>query len=383
MPFQPVGHLPVPDLYMPFPIRTSPHLDAARRHAVGWARQMGMFYPVLAMNPGLAMNPVPGIERNGIWDERRFVGFDFAHCAAMIHADASPEQLDLSTDWLAWGTYGDDYFPVVFGATRDLVAAKLCNERLSQFMPLDGGSVPEPANPVERGLADLWRRTAGPMTASARAQFRTAVEDMTASWLWELANQAENRIPDPVDYVEMRRRTFGADMTASLARLEHADEIPGEIYQTRVLRELDTAAQDYACFTNDLFSYQKEIEFEGELHNLVLVVQNFLDVDRQTAVGIVADLMTARMRQFEHIVANGLPALFEEYALDERAREILTRHADELKEWMSGILEWHRRCSRYTEAELRRNGVTGASPDFSFLPAGLGTSVLRVAAPVP
>ncbi|MEV7969692.1 family 2 encapsulin nanocompartment cargo protein terpene cyclase [Sphaerisporangium sp. NPDC088356] len=367
LPFQPVGHLPLPDLYMPFPVRTSPHIDAARRHAAGWAREMGMF------------DSVPGVEAGGIWDERRFVGFDFAHCAAMIHADASPDELNLSSDWLAWGTYGDDYFPMAFGATRDVAGAKLCDARLPSFMPLDAGATPEPANPIERGLADLWRRTAGPMEPSARRQFRTAIEDMTSSWVWEVANQAQNRIPDPIDYIEMRRRTFGSDMTMSLARLAHADEVPAGIYQTRVMRELDTAAQDYACFTNDLFSYQKEIEFEGEAHNLVLVVEHFLDVDRWKARDIVADLMEARMRQFEHIIANDLPALFDEHALDETARAALTRHADDLKEWMSGILEWHRRCVRYTEAELNRTRQAATPEDFSFPPTGLGTSAARVA----
>lgn len=323
---------------------------------------------------------VPGVEVGAVWDERRFIGFDFAHCAAMIHADASPEQLNLSSDWLAWGTYGDDYFPVVFGATRDLVAAKLCNERLSAFMPLDAGTAtPEPTNPIERGLADLWRRTAEPMTMAARLQFRKTVEDMTSSWVWELTNQAQHRVPDPIDYIEMRRKTFGSDMTMSLARLAHSDVVPPEIYQTRVIRELDTAAQDYACFTNDLFSYQKEIEFEGELHNLVLVVENFLGVDRWKARDVVADLMTARMRQFEHIIANDLPALFDDFALDEPVRVILTRHADDLKEWMSGILEWHRKCVRYTEAELRRTRASGTPRDFSFLPTGLGTSAVRIA----
>jgi germacradienol/geosmin synthase len=368
LPYQPVGHLPLPELYMPYPIRTSPHLEAARRHAAGWARRMGMF------------DSVPGVRAGGVWDERRFIGFDFPHCAAMIHADASPEQLDLSSDWLAWGTYGDDYFPLVFGATRDLAAAKLCNDRLSAFMPLDAGATPEPANAIERGLRDLWRRTAGPMTMDARRQFRQAVEDMTASWLWELADQAENRIPDPVDYIEMRRRTFGSDMTMSLARLAHSDVVPPEIYRTRVMRELDTAAQDYACFTNDLFSYQKEIEFEGEVHNLVLVVQNFLDVDRWTARDIVADLMAARMRQFEHIVGTDLPALFEEFELGESVRELLTRHAGDLKEWMSGILEWHRRCARYTEDELRRTRSHAMAAALPHLPAGLGTSAARIAA---
>src|SRR3954469_1466861 len=366
-PYQPVGHLPLPDISMPFPIRTSPHLDDARRCSVGWARRMGFF------------DSVPGVEAGGVWDEKRFVGLDLAHCAAMIHADASPEELRISTDWLSWGTYGDDYFPVVFGTTRDLPAAKACNDRLSAFMPLDDdGLIPEPANPIERGLADLWRRTAGPMSPDARRRFRTAVEDMTASWLWELANQAQNRIPDPVDYVEMRRKTFGSDMTRSLARLRHDNVVPPEIYQTRVMHELDTAAQDFACFTNDLFSYQKEVEFEGEVHSLVLVLENFLGVDRMTARDITNKLMNARMQEFQHIVHTDLPAMFEEYDLDEDVREILTRHADDLKEWMSGILEWHRKCVRYTEAELLRLRDEAPPQPFSFLPTGLGTSAAHI-----
>ena len=366
-PFEPVGPLPLPEFSMPFPVRTSPHLDDARRHSVGWARDMGFF------------DSVPGTPAGGVWDEDRFIGIDLAHCAAMIHADADPEQLNLSTDWLSWGTYGDDYFPIVFGATRDLPAAKLCDDRLSAFMPLDDDAlVPEPTNQLERGLADLWRRTTEPMSADARQEFRGAVERMTASWVWELANQAQNRIPDPIDYIEMRRRTFGSDMTASLARLAYPDVVPPEIYRTRVMHELDTAAQDYACFTNDLFSYQKEIEFEGEVHNLVLVIENFLGVDRRRARDIVADLMKARMQEFEHIIATDMPAMFEEHDLDEEVRTILTQHADDLKEWLSGILEWHRECVRYTEPELLRLRGETAAPSFSFLPSGLGTSAARI-----
>ncbi len=386
--FRPVGHLDLPELHMPYPVRMSPHLDQARPSAVDWARAMGMF------------DPVPGVERGGVWDERRFRGFDFAHCAAMIHSDADLEQLSLSSDWLAWGTYGDDYFPVVFGTNHNLAAAKVCNDRLSAFMPLDSEPVPEPTNPIERGLADLWVRTAGPMTRPARAQFRQAVEDMTASWLWELANQAQRRIPDPVDYIEMRRKTFGSDMTMSLSRLAHFDVVPTEIHQATVMRELETAAQDYACFTNDLFSYQKEIQFEGEVHNLVLVVEHFLGVDRWGARDVVADAMTGRMRQFQQILAEELPRLVDESALDETSRAALTRHTEGLKDWMAGILEWHRRCARYTEAELRRRHTPdamaaclsdglpsqrvereGGSALRHLLagPTGLGTSAARIA----
>ncbi len=99
---------------------------------------------------------------------------------------------------------------------------------------------------------------------------------MTESWIWELENHIQQRIPDPIDYVEMRRRTFGSDLTMNLARITHGGGLPPEIFATRPMRALENAAQDYACMLNDVFSYQKEIQFEGELHNMVLVVQNFL-----------------------------------------------------------------------------------------------------------
>ncbi|WP_064745512.1 terpene synthase family protein [Pseudonocardia acaciae] len=334
IPFQPVGPLPLPKLHMPYPFRTGRHLDATRRHTVDWARRMGMF------------DAVPGCPGGGLWDERRFLGLDVAHHAAMIHADADAERLALHADWLAWGAYADDYLPAAFGASGDLAGAGACHERLAAFLPLDGERAPEPANPLERGLADLWRRTPGDTA------LRDAVLEMTASWVWELDNQERNRIPDPLDYVETRRRTSGAELAMLLAGIP--GDLPPELRDTRVVRELRTAAQDYACFTNDLFSYQKEVELEGDVHNLVLVLENFLEVDRWTARDLTSDLMTARVGQFEHLAGHELPALAAQLNLGPPARAALDRHVQWLRDWMAGTLEWHRHCERYSEHELRR-----------------------------
>src|SRR5262249_50079845 len=148
--------------------------------------------------------------------------------------------------WLTWGTYADDYFPAVFGRTRDLAGAKAFHERLAAFMPIgDGDPVPQPADPVQRGLHDIWARTVPPVEPDARRRLRAAVRRMTGSWLWELANHVQNRIPDPVDYIEMRRRTFGSDLTMSLARLAHGATVPPEVYRTRPMQALDNTAADY------------------------------------------------------------------------------------------------------------------------------------------
>lgn len=364
VPHQHVGPSQVPELYMPFESKLSPHLDAARRNLVDWAHRMGI------------LEAQPGVTGSAVWDEAKIIDYDLPLCAAGIHPDASPEELDISSAWLAWGTYGDDFFPVVFGRTRNLAAARVTVDRLSAFMPLDGATFPLPASPLECSLADLWRRSAGPMEPAARRTFREAIEKMAVSWLWELANQTVNRIPDPVDYVEMRRLTFGSDLTMALCRLARAAVIPQEVYDSGPMRSLENSAQDYAALLNDVFSYQKEIEYEGEVHNGVLVVQSFFGCDYPTGIKIIVDLMESRMRQFQHVVAHELPVLYDDLRLGEEARRALAGYVRELENWMSGILVWHRDCFRYDEESLRRHHrppalrLTG--------PTGLGTSAALV-----
>ncbi|MFD6990437.1 germacradienol/geosmin synthase [Streptomyces sp. NPDC059943] len=370
VPYQRVGPSILPAFEMPFEARLSPHLEASREHSVAWARRMGI------------LEAQPGIPGSDVWDEDRIRRVDVPLCAAGIHPDATPEGLDLTSDWLAWGTYGDDFFPVVYGNSRNLAAAKVCNERLSLFMPIETLDTPPPLSALERGLADLWVRTAGPMDTDARRTFRASVEDMTASWVWELTNQIQNRIPDPVDYIEMRRATFGSNMTMSLCRIGHSDVVPPEIYRSGPMKSLENAAQDYACLMNDLFSYQKEIEFEGEVHNGVLVVQSFFNCDYPTGVAIVHDLMKGRMRQFQHVAANELPVLYDDFGLDAEARAVLDGYVKELENWLSGILVWHDGCHRYKEEDLLRDraGITRWLPPTL---RGPGTSATRIHLPSP
>ncbi|HEX6352070.1 terpene synthase family protein [Actinophytocola sp.] len=356
VPFEAVGPITLPEFFVPFELRMSPHLDAARENVVTWAHGVGLL-------------------SEGIWDEQAIRDYDLPLCGAGIHPEASPEGLDLTSGWLVWGTYGDDLYPRLFGRNGDLAGARASNARLKALMPVEL-SVPSvlPANALERGLADLWVRTAGPLPPVSRRQFRHAIDMMIDSWLWELDNHRLNRIPDPVDYVEMRRRTFGSDLTMSLARIAHLGVLPEATYRTRPMQSLENAMMDCACLLNDMFSYRKEIEFEGELHNAVLVVRNFLDCSQERAFEVVSDLFTARMRQFEHVVDAELPSVAAE--LSEQARAALDSYVRELRDWIAGILNWHRGCHRYSDADLRTT-VSSAPARVGAL-TGLGTSAARL-----
>ncbi|MER7276574.1 germacradienol/geosmin synthase [Dactylosporangium sp. NPDC000244] len=338
-PFAPVGHLPVPELYMPFQVRQNQYLDLARRDVLDWSDAAGFFSVV----------PRAAATRPSVWTRESLAGIDLAVCAAGLDPDGTADELIMGTRWLSWGTYADDYFPQVFSAVGDMAGARVFVDRLSQIM---GGAALVPANPVESGLADLWPRTVCAMSADGAARYRAAVESMLTSWLWELDNHRRRRIPDPVDYIEMRRRTFGSDLTMSLSRLAHERTLPAALFATRPMQNLDNAAADHACFVNDLFSYQKEVQYEGEVHNIVFVVEHFLSVPRDTAVTIVRDLMDERMRQFEHIARTELPLVADHFDLDTAAREALHRYVTELRHWLAGVLQWHRDTNRYDEAVL-------------------------------
>ncbi|MEV7022747.1 terpene synthase family protein [Kitasatospora sp. NPDC093558] len=384
VPFRHVGPSRLPEFRVPFPLALSPHLAGARDRAVEWAQRMGL------------LDDLPGVPGSALWTAESTRDYDLPLCMAGMHPDATADQLDLGSAWLLWGTWADDYFPRVHGSTRDLAGAKAAVERLSLFMPLDdGGLVPEPANALERGLAYVWERTAGPMTAESRRKVRGSVEDMLHSWVWEIANQVQHRIPDPVDYLEMRRATFGSDLTMSLSRIGHGRTVPPEVYEHGVMRSLENSAADYACMINDLFSYQKEIEYEGEVHNIVLVVQNFFGCDYPSAVRIVDDLMHSRLAQFQHVAEKELPVLFDDFGLDGAARELLGGYVGELENWIAGILHWHRECRRYGEEDLRRHFGRAEAPQVEVPqvempragvvpsgPTGLGTSAARVASVV-
>ncbi|MFI9383914.1 germacradienol/geosmin synthase [Kutzneria sp. NPDC052558] len=352
-----VGPTTLPDFTMPFTLTLSPLLDTARRNNAVWSKEIG-------------------ITSDGVWTDDKLAGFDFALCAAGIDPDATQEELDLGTNWLSWGTYADDLVPQLFFHSPDPTGVRAFVERTGQFMPLDCVTMPTPTTPYERGLADLWVRTALPMSDEHRAQFRHAVMVMVESWAWEADCHHHNRIPDPVDYIEMRRASFGAELTMSLARFSHL-ALPAEFFATSQMRGLEDSAADYGCFLNDVFSYQKEIEFEGELLNMVLVVQNFLGCDKDRAVGVVDNLMTDRVEQFIRTRDHEIPALCEEFGFTAAQRKAVDAYVRELEDWMAAVLNWHRETVRYGQDELvRARGGHGFA-----LPTGFGTSAVRMFAP--
>ncbi|MFI6767314.1 hypothetical protein [Streptomyces sp. NPDC050355] len=327
------GTFTVPEFLMPYPERENPHLDATAEHTRAWARRMGLF------TDGLAPGAPPA------WSESRYDAINFPLFTAMTHPQASRDELDLITDWYVWGFHFDDLIAKTFKHGRDPDGAYRLIDRVTSLFASPTRDF-HPHNCVERGLADLFPRSARALAQPLRDRFYQATLDMVNSWTWELANAEHQRIPDPIEYIDTRRRTGGGAFFVTLARYAGGDAVPASLLDTEHLRGIADAVIDSALLRNDIFSYHQEIAYEGELTNSLVIAQHTFGYDLQTAVEHINELVSQRLRTFASLTER-LPVTLD---ATEATREGVSAYVDALKAFMSGDLGWSLRTARHADA---------------------------------
>lgn len=310
-----------------------------------------------------------------IWDEQDFDNHDYALLCAYTHPECDGPELDLVTDWYVWVFYFDDHFLELYKRTKDSVGAKAYLDRIPLFMPQDpGAATPTPQNPIELALVDLWARTVPGTSADWRTRFIENTRHLLLESMWELANIQGNRVANPVEYIEMRRKVGGAPWSAGLVEHAVGAELPAAIARTRAMKVLSDIFSDGVHLRNDIFSYQRELQNEGENANCILVLERFLNVPTQRAADLTNELLTSRLQQFENTALSEVPPLCAELGLTPSQCLDVAKYVRGLQDWQSGGHEWHMRSSRYMNAEVNKSPIAEALGG----PAGPGTSAANL-----
>jgi germacradienol/geosmin synthase len=349
----------LPEFYMPYPARLNPHLQSARLHSKAWAQEMGIL----------------GSEHS-VWSEGTFDSMDLALLSAYTHPEAPEPVLNTVTDWYVWVFYIDDHFLEVFKCSGDMVGAQAHVDRMPLFMPVElTAGIPEPVNPVERSLGDVWQRTASVMSADWRRRCHNSNRQyMEEGLIWELTNINQKRVANPIEYIENRRSAGGGRWSAAIVEYAAGTEVPAAVFGTRPIQVLIDTFADQVHLRNDIFSYQREIEEEDEINNAVLVAERFFGYPAQRCAELINDLITSRAHQFETTALAELPVLFEEFVLDPDDRARVLGYVKGLQDWQSGGHEWHLKSSRYMNARP----PTPSFKRFLAGQTGLGTSAARI-----
>lgn len=105
---------------------------------------------------------------------------------------------------------------------------------------------------------------------------------------------------------------------------------------------------DTMLLFNDVFSARKEVELERCLSTALLPMERLLGQTRAESLRTLNDLADVRLRRFDHIATEQLPALTAELDLDAGALAELDRYVDALRAWLAAVHHWHHAGDRFS-----------------------------------
>lgn len=299
-----------PRLHCPFSSAIHPQVDECTRRTCAWLRETNL------VSQGSS--------------ETRAVAARFGSLAARAYPWSSAEGLQLASDWATWLFMRDDICDEA-ELRADPAGMRDQRRRMSRIL-LEGGH--DDADPLARALADLRSRIARLGGYEKLGRFIGPVLDYFEACVWEADNRALRRVPLVDEYLAMRRHTGSVLTCLTLADVTDDIRASLDAQQDARVRRLIDIANDVICWSNDIFSAQKEMR-QGDWHNFVLLVKHAFNLDLATAIELVANKHDLIVREFE-LLDRRLPP-------DPRLR----RFVDALKAWMRANYDWSLESGRY------------------------------------
>lgn len=178
--------------------------DIAAHRATLWAREIGMLDPLFA-----------------VWNDSDVDAFSIAGVRAIVPAGQPGPVHDVAAAWYLWARFAGDFFISRYVVSRDVPGAKEFLARLPQFLT----AARKPANPVERGLAELWSRSLSVAPAHWCDRFRQTLPDMFDVLAGRLTELVGDRTPHSADSAEPLRQPWLSYVLDQVADMRAAPEL--------------------------------------------------------------------------------------------------------------------------------------------------------------
>ncbi|THH02195.1 hypothetical protein EW026_g598 [Hermanssonia centrifuga] len=141
------------------------------------------------------------------------------------------------------------------------------------------------------------------------------------------------------DTVVFRVTKDGAKACFALEEYALQIDLPDEVVNHRVIRDLEDAANDAISWYNDILSYNVE-QARGDTHNLVVILMNDLGLDRQAAIDHATELAKHTSVRFE-TCRSQLPSWGQD------VDGMVAKYVQALQDWMVGSCHWSFDTERY------------------------------------
>lgn len=330
----------VPKIGTPFPVGEGPYAKEAQRRHMQWANEYSVF--------------------RSKGEQRRFGAMDIGALADLLYPEASsPEDVQLVADWCAWLLLRDDRWDDTEDPKewerltgRDRAYLRLMRQGLGEETAAHpAGEVYAENDGLYGALADLCTRLRKRairegMPDPVDRRLVGVMKDFFFSSVRETAYQHRGDYPTVSEYVKMRSVTGGLDiLTFVLAALDGI-RLPKSLLADPAIRHLTDASHNICCWHNDLVSLSKELA-SGEVHNLILVLQNDPDYEYHS----LSEALDAAVGMIHEELGRFVELEREARMIGEPWTRPAAWYAGMLRNRVGGVIEWHEACAaRYQEA---------------------------------
>jgi hypothetical protein len=329
-----------PDVHCPVPPAINQHVEQAEQYAIEWARQIGL------------------IGDDDVWG---VAAARIGHLASYAFPEASWEVLQIGVAYLDWLMIYDDARVDKRINVAKLTAGKITSfhRRVLDILAGHDDQAPDSDSTeaaLYRGILDLRRAIVRICPEWQPEVFLRGFTRYLQSNLWEATNTRNADPPLPPTYMCMRRHTGCLFPTYRLCAALAGIELPPGIWEHVALRQLEVMANNYTCWINDVYSFQREF-VDGHVNSLVMSLQRAHEISFQDAVDRAAELCRLEADAYLELKAQ-LPA-FGLADLPEVGRYLRV-----LEAWMRALYDWHQLTRRYEVAgtDVANDEVASTAP---------------------
>ncbi|KAI0325771.1 terpenoid synthase [Cubamyces sp. BRFM 1775] len=182
----------------------------------------------------------------------------------------------------------------------------------------------------------------------------------------ELRERGE--ILDPESYKKLRREGSSVRVCLVIAGYALGIDFPDEIFEHPAMMAMHLAITDMVCWSNDLYSYNREQSMGHGCNNVLTVLMKHKGLTLQGAVDYVGEYWKTLIDRYLNAKKN-LPSW------GEKIDEDVARYAKGIEHWVIGTLDWSFEMPRYFGAErlevketrvvlIRPSQVTGEHTEY-------------------
>lgn len=312
----------IPALYCPFPIAIHPLVDEIEAHTNEWVNDFQLLESYEAFV--------------------KFRDSQFGHFIGRSFPEADFIRISAWSDLNALLFILDDQIDA-----QDIIKDKSSFFGLmNRFIEVLENKEPctiEKDGPVLAALADFWQRVTMVTQERWQRKFIKSIEDMFNGGYWQFEHLMLGKKPELEEYMKVRQYFGAAHLSTDALEGIAGIDLPQYVYDDPMVFRLTELARNTICFSNDLFSFGKELEEKnnGAVFNLVLIVKDKYDLVLSEAIAKAAGIHDEHIREFL--------ALSElVYRYDDDINRVLKTYVDALGVLQRGNIEWStRETARY------------------------------------